>query len=172
MDWTIPIAGIIIGWVTNILAVEMLFKPRKPIKMLGYRLPFTPGLIPHHRDKMLDVASNRVSDLVINSISQKDATESFQMFSSLIDSHWATHLFIGENAKKKLYKTITTKVVKNEQFTSSLTSLIRKQMSKYDVKELETTVKRLSDDSLKGIKILGAVIGGIVGLITMLIGGL
>ena len=116
MDWTIPLAGIIIGWVTNIVAVEMLFKPRKPIMLFGYRLPFTPGLIPQHRDKMLDVASSRVSDLVVNSLSQPGSTESYKMFSTLIDSHWATHLFIGESAKKSLYKTVTTKVIKNEKF--------------------------------------------------------
>ena len=120
MDWTIPIAGIIIGWLTNIIAVEMLFKPRKAIKVLGYTLPFTPGLIPQNRDKMLDVASARVSTLVLKSISQPGTTESFKMFSKLIDSHWATHLFIGDATKKKLYKTITTKVVQNETFTSDL----------------------------------------------------
>ena len=172
MDWTIPLAGIIIGWVTNIVAVEMLFKPRKPIMLFGYRLPFTPGLIPQHRDKMLDVASSRVSDLVVNSLSQPGSTESYKMFSTLIDSHWATHLFIGESAKKSLYKTVTTKVIKNEKFITSLNSLIRRQMSTYNVEELEATVKRLSDDSLKGIKILGAIIGGIVGIATMIIGGI
>ena len=45
-------------------------------------------------------------------------------------------------------------------------------MSTYNVEELEATVKRLSDDSLKGIKILGAIIGGIVGIATMIIGGI
>ena len=172
MDWTIPAAGIIIGWITNIIAVEMLFRPKKPIKFFGYRLPFTPGLIPQHREKMLDVASSRVSDLVINSISRPGSTESFQMFSSLIDSHWATHLFIGDSAKKSLYKTVTTKVIKNKKFVDSLQSLVRKQMNTYEADELEATVKRLSDDSLKGIKILGAIIGGIVGLAAMIIGGI
>ena len=172
MDWTIPIAGIIIGYITNIIAVEMLFKPRKPIFIFGYRLPFTPGLIPQNRDKMLDVASSRVSDLVINSLSRQGSTESYQMFSSLIDSHWATKLFIGDTAKQRLYKTITTKVIKNEKFVNSLQSLVRKQMNTYKADELEATVKRLSDDSLRGIKVLGAIIGGLVGIGAMLIGGI
>ncbi|WP_139903521.1 DUF445 family protein [Clostridium thermarum] len=41
--------GAAIGYITNWLAIKMLFRPHKEIKILGKRLPFTPGLIPKER---------------------------------------------------------------------------------------------------------------------------
>lgn len=42
--------GSVIGGVTNELAIRMLFHPYKPWMIGGFRLPFTPGLIPRRRD--------------------------------------------------------------------------------------------------------------------------
>ena len=113
MDWLIPIAGILIGWITNVLAVEMLFSPRSPIYLFGKKLPFTPGLIPQNKDKMLDVASKRVSSVVLDTLSDTGKNESFKLFSKLIDSHWATYLFIGDASKQKLYNSIAKTALKN-----------------------------------------------------------
>ncbi len=42
----VPIVGAIIGYVTNWIAVKMLFHPRKAIYIGKWKLPFTPGVIP------------------------------------------------------------------------------------------------------------------------------
>ncbi|BAH42348.1 DUF445 domain-containing protein [Brevibacillus brevis] len=42
--------GSVIGGVTNELAIRMLFKPVKPWYIGGWKVPFTPGLIPRRRD--------------------------------------------------------------------------------------------------------------------------
>jgi len=44
-----PIAGAIIGFVTNVIAIRMLFRPLKEVRILGIRLPFTPGILPRQR---------------------------------------------------------------------------------------------------------------------------
>jgi uncharacterized membrane protein YheB (UPF0754 family) len=44
--------GSVIGGVTNELAIRMLFRPHKPWKIGGWRVPFTPGLIPRRRDEI------------------------------------------------------------------------------------------------------------------------
>lgn len=44
-----PAIGALIGAVTNELAIRMLFRPYKPIYLLGFKLPFTPGVIPSQR---------------------------------------------------------------------------------------------------------------------------
>ena len=41
-----PLIGGLIGWITNALAIWMLFHPYHEKKFLGLRVPFTPGLIP------------------------------------------------------------------------------------------------------------------------------
>ena len=116
MDWLIPVAGVFIGWVTNIIAVEMLFSPKKPMFLFGYKLPFTPGLVPQNKSRMLDVASNRVSSVVIDTLADSGKTESYKLFCKLIDSHWATHLFIGEKSKRRLYDSITKTAINNDDF--------------------------------------------------------
>ena len=47
-----PIIGSVIGYVTNYIAVKMLFRPLKPIKIGSYTLPFTPGMIPKEQPRL------------------------------------------------------------------------------------------------------------------------
>lgn len=44
-----PVIGAVIGYFTNYIAVKMLFLPRKEIKIFGFTLPFTPGIIPRRK---------------------------------------------------------------------------------------------------------------------------
>ncbi|MFO3692327.1 DUF445 family protein [Staphylococcus felis] len=46
------IIGAIIGGVTNMIAVKMLFHPFKAYYIFGKRMPFTPGLIPKRREEI------------------------------------------------------------------------------------------------------------------------
>jgi uncharacterized membrane protein YheB (UPF0754 family) len=47
-----PLAGAIIGFVTNVVAIRMLFRPLREIRVLGIRLPFTPGILPRQRHRL------------------------------------------------------------------------------------------------------------------------
>ena len=49
-----PAAGAVIGFITNVIAIRMLFRPLKAIRLFGIRLPFTPGLLPRQRHKLAD----------------------------------------------------------------------------------------------------------------------
>jgi uncharacterized membrane protein YheB (UPF0754 family) len=49
-----PLGGAVIGYVTNAIAVKMLFRPLKEITIAGFRLPFTPGILPRHRRRLAD----------------------------------------------------------------------------------------------------------------------
>ncbi len=56
-----PLLGGVIGYITNDLAVRMLFRPHKARHLFGRRLPFTPGLIPKERER-LSAAIRQVLD--------------------------------------------------------------------------------------------------------------
>lgn len=43
------LVGAVIGYITNWLAIKMLFRPHRQLKFLGLKVPFTPGLIPKER---------------------------------------------------------------------------------------------------------------------------
>ncbi|MCF6188581.1 MAG: DUF445 family protein, partial [Desulfobulbaceae bacterium] len=44
-----PLIGAFIGYLTNKIAIRMLFRPLKPWHVLGIRVPMTPGVIPSKR---------------------------------------------------------------------------------------------------------------------------
>jgi len=53
--WVLPPAiGALIGYVTNAVAIKMLFRPLGEIRLFGIRLPFTPGILPRERHKLAD----------------------------------------------------------------------------------------------------------------------
>ena len=41
-----PLVGALIGFITNVLAIKMLFRPLRPHYLFGLRIPFTPGILP------------------------------------------------------------------------------------------------------------------------------
>ena len=47
-----PVLGGIIALSTNWIAIKMLFRPHREIRLFGVRLPFTPGLIPKERGRL------------------------------------------------------------------------------------------------------------------------
>lgn len=59
-----PVAGGVIGYFTNDLAIKMLFRPYRAIKLGGRALPFTPGLIPRNQNRL----AQKVSDAIMTSL--------------------------------------------------------------------------------------------------------
>lgn len=49
-----PVLGAFIGYITNWLAIKMLFRPFEEKRIFGIRIPFTPGLIPKEREKIAE----------------------------------------------------------------------------------------------------------------------
>ena len=49
---TPPLLGAAIGYITNAIAIKMLFRPLKPWRLFGIRLPMTPGVIPGKRHEL------------------------------------------------------------------------------------------------------------------------
>jgi len=47
-----PVLGGIIALSTNWIAIKMLFRPHKEVRIFGVRMPFTPGLIPKERGRL------------------------------------------------------------------------------------------------------------------------
>ena len=44
-----PLVGAIIGLITNGIAIKMIFRPLYAKYLWGWKLPFTPGLIPKEK---------------------------------------------------------------------------------------------------------------------------
>ena len=57
-----PIIGALIGYITNYIAVKMLFHPYYPIKIFGFTLPFTPGIIPKRKEHLARAIARAVGE--------------------------------------------------------------------------------------------------------------
>lgn len=61
-----PLIGAIIGYVTNALAIRMLFRPLTRKYVLGIPLPLTPGIIPRQREQLAHSIARMVSRSLFN----------------------------------------------------------------------------------------------------------
>ena len=55
-----PLIGAVIGYCTNYIAVKMLFRPYRPIRIGKWTLPFTPGVIPKRKPELAHAVGNAV----------------------------------------------------------------------------------------------------------------
>ena len=63
-----PLVGAAIGWFTNWLAILMLFRPRKPVRVLGWSLQ---GVIPSRHAQLAE----RIAETVENSLLTREDLE-------------------------------------------------------------------------------------------------
>ncbi len=61
-----PVLGGVIGYITNDLAIRMLFRPRKAIYIGKFHVPFTPGLIPSQKDRIARSVGKVISEQLLN----------------------------------------------------------------------------------------------------------
>lgn len=92
-----PLIGAVIGYVTNWIAVKMLFRPRKEIRVFGKRLPFTPGVIPRGQGRLARAVGNVVETQLLTpeylgeKLLSKESEEEFKNhMQSWIDSQKAS----------------------------------------------------------------------------------
>ena len=183
----LPIIAAIIGWLTNYLAVKMLFHPKVPINVLGISIQ---GVFPKRQKKLAEKLGSLVANelFTIGDISKK--------IEDIAKSEKSTEL-IG----KRIEKTIRNKLVKSfpmlamfltddmvekvtnlfkselQDFLTDFSQDIRKRLEKsIDVEKLvRDKVEAFSSDKLEQIlfsimkkefrfiEIIGAVLGFIIG---------
>lgn len=60
-----PLVGAFIGYVTNYIAVKMLFRPLNPVKIGKRTLPFTPGIIPRRKPALAKALGKAVGTTLL-----------------------------------------------------------------------------------------------------------
>lgn len=92
-----PLLGAFIGYLTNKVAIRMLFRPLKPWYMFGIRVPMTPGIIPSKRHELAENIGEMVGEhlMTATDIGAALSAERFQ-------NH--LHLLVDERVKDVLAK--------------------------------------------------------------------
>ena len=57
-----PLIGAGIGYITNWIAVKMMFRPLNPVKVGKFTLPFTPGIIPKNKERLAEAIGDSISN--------------------------------------------------------------------------------------------------------------
>ena len=173
--WTLPLVGAAVGCATNWLAVRMLFRPRKPIHLLG--LTFL-GLIPRRRS---EIASKVAAAVERELVTPKDLQAIFFdgrvaafLDSKLEDVNPLVRMMVTDDLKSRLRKSIVKHIMAaipevtgrlEDEFEKRLDvrKIVEDRMNAFDIERLESIVLEIARRELRAIEFWGAVIGAAVG---------
>lgn len=113
-----PLIGAGIGYVTNYIAVKMLFRPLRPIKIGNFKLPFTPGIIPKEKPRL----AHAIGEVVGKRLITKDGIEA---------------MLLSEEVKKSI-KAKITETLNNDN--TSLNQFMIANLSEEKVDNLKENV--------------------------------
>ncbi len=148
-----PIAGGIIGYFTNDLAINMLFRPYRPIYLGKRKLPFTPGLIPSNQERL----AQKVADTIMGSLLTPDELQKLAQRLLKLERleaaiKWLVKLALEQVKQDKEQKSI--KLVANilrDLFGQSLPRMLRILARKEDF--LEVQINQVFDQILLDFKL-------------------
>jgi uncharacterized membrane protein YheB (UPF0754 family) len=61
-----PLIGGIVGYITNWIAIKMLFRPLKPVMIGRFHVPFTPGIVPKRKNELAVILGKAIVDQFFN----------------------------------------------------------------------------------------------------------
>lgn len=150
MEYVIGIlVGAVIGYITNWLAIKMLFRPHEEKRIFGMKVPFTPGLIPKERKRIAKSVGEAIgahlltketildslcSDKIKDALSgwvKGEVTKLENSNSTLEDNAKLLLSDHYEEIRQDLEKNITTLVIeeiKGEEFKQVVTSMVSKEV--------------------------------------------
>ena len=179
--------GAMIGWITNYVAIKMLFRPYKEINFGLFKIQ---GLIPKRKHEIaISIADTVQKEL----ISLKDVTSTLDgeelearmvnMIDKILDEKLEGELtkkfpmlemFMSEDMLKKIKNMIKTSILENkdtiiEMFSNyleekvSFRDIIITNVDGFSLEKLEDITYSLAKKELKHIEVVGAILGGIIG---------
>lgn len=81
-----PLIGAVIGYFTNYIAVKMLFRPYKEIKIGSFTLPFTPGIIPKRKNDLAAAVGKAVGNTLLTEDDLEEKLLSADVEQSITDA--------------------------------------------------------------------------------------
>lgn len=137
MDYSLllhPLVGAVIGYITNWIAVKMLFKPSKAIYIGKFKLPFTPGIIPKNQERLAVGISTTIANSLLNEDILKEN-------------------LLSEDIKDQISESIDSFLNSNETSPVSLIDLINKTEHSDELNQtIDNLVTTITNSILSTIK--------------------
>jgi uncharacterized membrane protein YheB (UPF0754 family) len=190
--WMTPFVGALIGWLTNFLAIKMLFRPRQPRFILGFILQ---GVVPRRqRDLALKIGEVVEEELlksedILSAINTEELRGHLAaVIEARLDRFLREKLFRGEFLFEKVLSREVVQRVKHTLITelvnlfpleveAAIKQLVEKvnirrivadRVVQFDFERLENLVYRVARTELFWVEISGGILGFIIGLLQVL----
>lgn len=177
VDVVVPVAlCAAIGYVTNWLAIKMLFWPREEKRVLGMRVPFTPGLFVRRQSDF----STSVGALVERQFLTGEDLHSSVM--NLIERGKIDEILSGtnpfvRNSVKKYFDKSTPESFRRDcrriavltRRSRVVSRAVADNVASMDVVDVEAMVMGIAEREARSITWLGAVLGAVIGTLQILV---
>lgn len=132
-----PIMGLIIGYITNSIAIKMLLRPYEAKYIGRFKVPFTPGLIPKEKGRIAGTIGKVISGELLSSATLRETLLSDKLIGGIKN-------MVGgavdrlKNSKNTLRESLYEKTDKElvdsmaERMTADVTGLIHDRLSKFN----------------------------------------
>lgn len=159
-----PLIGATIGYITNWIAVKMMFRPLNPIKIGKFKLPFTPGIIPKNKERLAKSIGESISDSLLTEEALKHSLLSDETKENIREKIVDILNSYSENDNSIKY--IATNIIDEESYNKTCKYLAESiSESIYEVVKdsnlgdiIAEQIKVAADEKLNGsmLKFLGA----------------
>jgi uncharacterized membrane protein YheB (UPF0754 family) len=190
--WIVPIIGAFIGWITNWIAIKMLFHPRKPYKFLF--LTFH-GIFPKNKHKIAQRLGGVVQKDLINfndikeRLKDPDSLLGFtDELSILVDNAIHERLEknpllrtlipepLIQNVQRSIVQEIENampqvldKAIEKIESKLNIEQIVTEKVNKFSDEKLEDLLLAITAKEFKFIEIIGGVLGFLIGIIQLII---
>lgn len=129
-----PLVGAIIGLITNGIAIKMIFRPLYAKYLWGWKLPFTPGLIPKEKGRIAKSIGNAISINLMNKETLEKTLLSQEILDKLengIDNFTENLSHNEQTLQEYLYSLLSKKeidlIINNTK--EDVTTILQKELS-------------------------------------------
>ncbi len=187
----LAVVGGVIGWVTNILAIKLMFRPINPIKIPLINLEIV-GLIPKRKQEIAQnigevVAKELLSidDIIKNAITEEDKVIFSQLVKNKIRNLVAGKMdfvpapfrmmvqgpidnIIEEEVDGAL-KEMESGAINHIKDKVNIEKIVEEKINELDLQELERIIINVAKKELKHIEVLGFILGAAIGIVQGLV---
>ena len=184
----LSVIGALIGWITNVLAVKLIFRPIHTIRipLIGLEIQ---GLIPKRRKELAKsigetvekelisieeilerVIENQDKKDIINTIKIKINEVIIQKVPSLLPKSIKNLIlsYVDEVIDQEVepaFNQILEKFINTTMTTVKIGEMVEEKINEFDLIKLESIIINITKRELKQIEYLGGVIGFFIGII-------
>ncbi len=142
-----PLVGAIIGYITNWIAIKMMFRPLKPIKLFGFKLPFTPGIIPKNKERIAKSIGIAISDNLLTNSDLQDILLSDEIKEKLKEN---IKKYLDESeGKNTTIKELLFSIISENELNNTLEAIATSISTNICNAVLEADLARLITDQIE-----------------------